>query len=836
MRCCLHLLALAVANNDISRTVSVPRTADGLQVQLQAWGSDGIRVRLGLAGAPLVATPATQALLPNPPLSGSGVSRGSTGSSVRLASGNLEATADATTGLLTFRRLSDNRTLLREVQHAYGPGHGAEGAGAAAGAAAGFVTFARQRTGAAAAPGGSGEPEPLYGMGEHRTGSVRLPTPWAWSNQVSHDVEVSAGADNTIPFLLSPTMGWGLLWNLPSYGGANFTSGSITFSSVDAPRQLDYWVCTTPTPTTPPTPNADAADAAANTAPPPTAFDSPLAKLLHRYVDATGHTPPLPAYATGFIQSKDRYRNASQLLAVAREHVLARGLPLSMIVVDFHHWEFLGDWALNANGTSCWGAAPAASLVAELRVLGVELMVSVWPLVEPSSQSFAPLARSRLLVANGTAGLPLLGGEVTGHHGAGIYDAFSAEARAFVWGRLLDGYCRHGIRAFWIDADEPQMSRIRAGVAHFREEEAEEGVGVEGQGQGQGQGQGRVSETEQEGGVSGGVGRTPAPPAWVPDSRVAMAWVLRHQQMLREGLAAAGHPASTALLLSRGAWAGSQRHGAAMWSGDVNSTFEELAVQVKVAQSTALSGVPFWTTDIGGFKNAPPNEDPAYRELVIRWFQFGAFCPLFRLHGHRAGGPPKGRCGNTGGANEVWSFGPQALAVITGLLRLREGTLRAYVQLHLLDTVASGLPLLRAMALAFPADPGAQRPEAEDQYMFGPTYLVAPVTRLGARERAVYLPPLPEGEAWRHHYTGEVRGGGCGVPGGGGRLGKGGVRGGGGEGGGWEGGRGGGVPEGQTVLEPAPLETFPLYERVRCNQTGGGAVQPPDTRRAEPRP
>ena len=215
---------------------------------------------------------------------------------------------------------------------------------------------------------------------------------------------------------MSPSRGWGLLWNLPSYGHVNATADSVTFTSDDAPSQLDFWVCTTPgtcvsmglsnesdeknrtlTPilrllglqssdswvcTTSATPATSAtlatpAPRASNKISEPKpgseaeaeagaeagseevkveaeaeaeAGPSPMASLLHRYVDATGHAAPLPYYATGFIQSKDRYRNTSQLLSVAREHVVTRGLPMSMIVIDFHHWAYLGDWALNAGG------------------------------------------------------------------------------------------------------------------------------------------------------------------------------------------------------------------------------------------------------------------------------------------------------------------------------------------------------------------------------------------------------------------------------------------------------------------------------------------------------
>ena len=123
---------------------------------------------------------------------------------------------------------------------------------------------------------------------------------------------------------------------------------------------------------------------------------------------------------------------------------------------------------------------------------------------------------------------------------------------------------------------------------------------------------------------------------WVPDQRVGMSWVNHHQQMVHDGMVSAGYREGEFFMLSRGYWAGGQQYGASLWSGDVNSTWEELGLQVRVAQSTALSGVPYWTTDIGGFKNGDPT-DPSFRELVVRWFQFGAFCPLFRLHGHRDG-------------------------------------------------------------------------------------------------------------------------------------------------------------------------------------------------------
>eukprot|EP01047_Picozoa_sp_COSAG01_P001299 COSAG01_NODE_28_length_36622_cov_14.695751_28_plen_155_part_00 len=121
-----------------------------------------------------------------------------------------------------------------------------------------------------------------------------------------------------------------------------------------------------------------------------------------------------------------------------------------------------------------------------------------------------------------------------------------------------------------------------------------------------------------------------------------------------------------------------------------------------------------WTTDIGGYKGGNP-EDPTWRELIVRWFQFGAFCPLFRLHGSRGGAkPPANQCGGTGGTNEVWHFGEEAMKIIPGVMRLRE-TLREYVDIHMNISSATGMPLLRPMVLQFPNDPKCADVEVEDQ-------------------------------------------------------------------------------------------------------------------------
>ena len=201
------------------------------------------------------------------------------------------------------------------------------------------------------------------------------------------------------------------------------------------------------------------------------------------------------------------------------------------------------------------------------------------------------------------------------------------------------------------------------------------------------------------------------------------------------------------LLLCRSAWAGSQRYGAAVWSGDIESSFEALAAQIPAGLNMGISGIPWWTTDIGGFRNGDPTT-AYFRELVVRWFQFGAFCPLFRLHGVREPGPLVGS-GQTGAPNEVWSFGEEAYGLIREQLTLRE-RIRPYVMEQMATASATGLPPMRALFLEFPEEAPAW--EVSDEYMFGPDVLVAPVTAQGVRERDVYL---PTGASWLDAWTGE---------------------------------------------------------------------------------
>ncbi|MGX7828016.1 glycoside hydrolase family 31 protein [Actinokineospora sp. 24-640] len=500
------------------------------------------------------------------------------------------------------------------------------------------------------------EGERLYGLGQHAHG--RLDQKGMVLDLVQRNGEVS------IPFLLS-SRGYGLLWNLPAVGRVELAENGTRWVA-DSARQLDYWI-TAGTP----------------------------ARIMSRYAEATGHPPMLPEWAGGFWQSKLRYRDQEELLAVAREHH-RRGLPLSVIVADFFHWTHLGDWRFDP---AQWPDPDA--MIAELDELGVKLMVSVWPSVSPLSENF-PAMREQGLLVGVDNGVPVH----APWHDKGFqtetpvafYDPTNPAAREFVWDAVKRNYYDKGVRAFWLDACEPEL---QPGHPHN---------------------------------LSFHAG---------PGAEVANLYPMAGAQTFH---------APDTVLLCRSAWAGSQRYGAALWSGDIPATWDSLHAQVRAGLNVAMSGIPWWTTDIGGFHGGDP-DSADYRELMVRWFQYGAFCPLFRLHGLREPRMPFGP-DMTGGPNEVWSYGEEALALIADTLRLRE-RLRPYLMAQMRAAHEQGTPPMRPLFHDFPDDEGAWA--VDDAFLLGPDLLVAPVLTPGTTSRPVYL-PAPA--TWTDPWTGETHPGG----------------------------------------------------------------------------
>ena len=474
----------------------------------------------------------------------------------------------------------------------------------------------------------------------------------------------------TIPYTYS-SRGYGFIWNNPAIGRAEFVNNH-TMWHVQCAKQIDYVVI---------------------------AGDTP-GEINEKFTAVTGRAPMLPEWAAGFWQCKLRYETQEELLQVAREYK-RRGLPISVIVIDYFHWTMQGEWKFDPEK---WPDPKA--MVSELESMGIKLMVSIWPTIDPRSENYAYM-REHNYILRGERGVDV----VFMFFGPQTYvDTTHPGAQEFFWSRAKKNYYDYGIRTFWLDEAEPEMRPYDYDNVRMYLGNGEE---------------------------------------------VSNIYCVGFAKAFYDGLKAQGEEVCN---LVRCAWLGSQRYGVVLWSGDIASTFDSLRKQLKAGLNVAMCGIPWWTTDIGGFINGDP-ESEEFRELMIRWFEFGVFCPIFRLHGFRLPYPvrdilnPDGYCGS-GGPNEVWSFGEEAYEIIRRYMYVRE-ELKPYIMKQMKLTSEDGTPVMRPLFYDFCGDKNVY--DIGDEYMFGPDLLVAPVVELGARKRMVYL---PEGCRWKDAGTGMVYDGG----------------------------------------------------------------------------
>lgn len=520
--------------------------------------------------------------------------------------------------------------------------------------------------------------EKIYGMGMYQEACLNLK---------GTDLELAQrNSQASVPFMIS-SQGYGFLWNNPAVGRVVFGKNRTTWEAYST-TQLDYWI---------------------------TAGDSP-SEIEESYAAVSGTVPMMPDFAMGFWQCKLRYQTQDELLRVAREYK-KRGLPISVIVIDFFHWDRQGNWKFDP---TYW--PDPEKMIKELHDMGIELMVSIWPTVEQKSENYQEMLEKGYLIRT-ERGLRI---SMDFQDNTIHFDATNPGARKFIWEKAKENYYDKGIHVFWLDEAEPEYS-----VYDFDNYRYYLG----------------------------------------PNLKVGNAYPEFYAKAFYDGMTAEGQ--KNVLNLVRCAWAGSQKYGALVWSGDIPSSFLSLRRQIVEGLNMGMAGIPWFTTDIGGFHGGNP-DDPKFRELLVRWFEFGCFCPVMRLHGDRE--PQQnpliknGRVLCASGAdNEVWSFGDEAYDILKYYLNLRE-QMKEYISQLMLEAHEKGTPVMRTLFYEFPKDKKAW--EIEDEYLFGPNILVAPVLNEGARERTLYL---PKGAVWENYWTHEK------------------------------------ISGGQTVCVNAPLEQIPLF-------------------------
>ena len=508
--------------------------------------------------------------------------------------------------------------------------------------------------------------EMIFGMGQYQEKHM---------NKKGATLELAhRNSQASVPFYVS-SRGYGFFWNNPAIGTATFGTNKTEWYAKRT-KKLDYFI---------------------------TAGDTP-AEIESQYSLATGRTPMMPEYGMGYWQCKLRYRNQEELLAVAREHK-RRGLPMDAIVIDFFHWTMQGDFKFEPLD---WPDPEA--MVKELKELGIETVVSVWPTIDERSENFGKMADMGYLV-NADRGnqnhMTWMGNTV-------FYDATHPGAQQFVWNRCKENYYdKYGIRCFWLDEAEPEY-----GPYDFDNYRYYAG----------------------------------------PALQCSNIYPIGYAKGFYDGLRAAGE--KDVLSLVRCAWAGSQKYGVLTWSGDIYSSFRSMQEQLQAGLSMSMAGIPWWTSDIGGFLGGNI-ADKDFQELLLRWFAWGAFCPVFRMHGERSPWYEREqefrngvRQLTSGQDNEVWSFGEENYQILSKYLFIRE-RLRPYIRECMQAASETGAPVMRPLFYDFPEDKACWA--VEDSYMFGPDLLVSPVMEAGADSRRIYL---PAGTRWTDAYTKQVYEGG----------------------------------------------------------------------------
>jgi alpha-D-xyloside xylohydrolase len=406
-------------------------------------------------------------------------------------------------------------------------------------------------------------------------------------------------------------------------------------------------------------------------------------KIIAGYRELTGQAPMFGKWAYGFWQCKNRYKSQAEILDIAKKYRDLH-IPVDNIVQDWFWWNRKGEFVFNKNYPD-----PKA-MVDQLHAENFHLMISIWPFFEPGSANYDYMENQGWFVDKFKFAKPPYHTD-----GMAVYDATSPEARKFYWDQVNKGLFSIGLDAWWMDTTEPET-------------------------------EGREENILLNHKLSAGSG-----------NRYVNAYPLLDTEGVYQGQRSASDK-KRVFILSRSAFAGSQRAAVTAWSGDINSDWFSFRRQIPAGLNFSLSGIPYWTTDIGGFVFGDPT-DPAFRELFVRWFQYGTFNPILRVHGTRK--PDE---------NELWSYGPDAQKILVAFDRLRYRLL-PYIYSLAWKTTSEAYTPMRPLVMDFRTDPRAQN--IGDQFMYGPAFLVNPVTEPAATTRQLYLPEA----LWYDFWSGAVK-------------------------------------------------------------------------------
>lgn len=395
--------------------------------------------------------------------------------------------------------------------------------------------------------------------------------------------------------------------------------------------------------------------------------------VISGYRWLTGKATMLPKYAFGYWQSKERYATQQELISTAKMF-RDRDIPIDIIVQDWRYW---GKYGWNAFKFDENDYPNPREMVKELHDINIRLVISIWPIFGEETEIIKEAEKIGCIF-----------------RGTGLLNVFKDECREWFWRKIEEVFFSIGIDGWWLDASEPEVRPLLIYTTWQRE-----------------------LDTERYGKMFKYINLYP----------------LLETKAVYEGQRSVSN--KRVLILTRSGFLGIQRYGVINWSGDITGDWTTFRTQIWAGLNYCASGLPYWTTDIGGFFSGNPDTE-GYRELFIRWLQWGVFCPIFRVHG-------------TYYPKEPWRFGSEAEKIIVKYIRLRYRLL-PYIYSLVWKVYNNGYTIMRPLFFDYRDDPEVLN--IDDQFMFGPYILVSPITTPSTYEREIYLPK----GLWYDFWSGEL--------------------------------------------------------------------------------